>query len=139
MKYLIIFLIGVSLYSCMDSPFATYDSNLLFSADSIVSPGVNSFESPLLFGGSVKLNFSLKTNVPIPPEDSSSVRANIQLICKDPYMMDTIFTSRGNACNETYSCTLDLPAMSELYGSVYADTSNGHNYSLKMYNISIRK
>jgi hypothetical protein len=88
----------------------------------------------------ISCNFYLKTNTTIAPEDSFKVMMEIfvQNWIHGVYFRDIRY---GNACNGNFSYEISLPTndTKELYGSVYADTTNGRKYSITMYNIGIYK
>ena len=143
LKYIIIIIfICTAFYSCDDNGAAPpEENNVLFSKDSIVSYGGNSFEVFICGVNFIELNFSLHTNVEIPEPESSRVHAEIFVMIERPFSESFHENIYGSRCNGTFSYTIPLTGnkVNEMYGSVVADTTNGHQYTLKMFNISVIK
>lgn len=135
MKYLTILLITLFFSSCSEDIVSSDD--VIFSLDSISSVGEGKGFFETTIHQNMRITFSLKTNVPIPPEDSSSVGASIQIFCKNPYMMDVIFACCGNACNGSFYIYKLNPAGYDIKVQGYVGSYN-EKYSITMYNIKIR-
>lgn len=135
--YIIYLVFAAFILSCSDDadPVAP-QSNVLFSKDSLYSPGNDNVFS-VYTNGFVGVSFSLKTNTSIPPGDES--RVYMELLVMSGYPPNVVINEYlwGNNCNGDFGWGGNINAPGSIWCCIYADTSDGHNYSITMKNIIV--